>query len=42
MLNNQSFQQDQIDDSERPDLAGEKYQKEDRRGVEELNVRNKM
>lgn len=27
MLNNQGFQQDQIGDFERPDLAGEKCQK---------------
>ena len=31
MLNNQGFRQDQIDDSERPDLASERYQKKVRR-----------
>ena len=35
MLNNQGFRQDQIDDSERPDLADEKIIRIDR-GVEKV------
>ena len=42
MLNNQNFRQDQIDDSGRPDLAGEKNQKKLDRGVEKLNIRKRM